>query len=169
MGFLARRSVYWRWVGIGIGATILGILVVPAYNWEGQPVRSWLSFTLFPYGTIISDYPVYELHPRFRPLLMWGRVVFWLGQFPLYGLLLAVASRREKLRLWSYTLLIVHILSACIAGAMFYRWIVWRDETFIGFIGRVSLSMAFAVAIGLSTAWLVCRFYRTTRDEKIHT
>lgn len=156
---IAKRKWVIASLGIGICVTLLGILAVPAYNWEGQPVRSWLSFALFPYGTILTGYPVYELHPRYRDALNWCRVVVWLGQFPTYGLLIAAAGQSGRLRLWGYALLMTHATAVCIAGALFYRWVAWCDLTFGAFFLRIGLSLAAGFIIGLGVSWFNCRRY----------
>lgn len=162
---------YWRCLSMGLGFTAWGIFfVVPAYNWEGKPVASWLTFTLFPYAMIMSDFPsynfpTYELHRLFRFLWDGSRIFFWLGQFPLYGWLLAWASRRAGLQLWSYTLLITHTLAVCLAGATFYRWVTWNDKTFLGIAGRIGVGMAIFIT-GWGLAKTVCWLVQKTKVKR---
>lgn len=152
--FFSAKAVYWRWFAIGIAVTLFGVMIPPAYNWAGHPVRSWLSFVLFPFGMIVSDYPLNELHPRFRDALYWCRLPAYLGQFPVYGLLIAWASLRGPLRLWGWTILITHTVAVCIAGAMHYRWIQWCDLPFTTFLCRVGLSLMAGFIIGYAIGWV---------------
>jgi hypothetical protein len=124
----------WRWLVFGVLANI-GILFVPAYNWEGRPISTWLALVLFPYGMLWSDFGaawfydhwvvvpwlyrltvVLHLDPRGWLL----RYLFWFGPFVAYGMVLALVARQRWWRLCCYCLLVMHTIAAVMAAMMYY-------------------------------------------------
>jgi hypothetical protein len=111
----------WRWIVVGVLANA-GALFAPAYNWEGQPISTWLTLVLFPYGMLWSDWAPFYHYVPLRSLDAASRFFFFLAPFPIYGFVLALAARGRHLRLCCYSLLILHTCVACIAAMRYYRY-----------------------------------------------
>jgi hypothetical protein len=98
----------WRWLVAGFLADLSGLFFIPAYNWTGHPVQTWLTLVIFPFG-MLSD---------FAPLLKLPPLIYWFAPLLIYGLLLSFVPRK---RLWFYSLAILHTAAAVIACVKYFK------------------------------------------------
>ena len=115
-----KRYPIWLCLLVGMLANV-AVLVMPTYGWEFRPVRSWLSFVLFPYGMTWSQFAPFYGHGWLHKFDSASRLLFAFAPFPLYGLIIGVASRFGRVRLTAYVLAIIHTIAACCAGYVHYN------------------------------------------------
>lgn len=111
----------WQWLVAGILADA-AVLLVPAYNWEGKPLGTWTALVVFPYGMIWTDLKPLSHIPVLKMFHTASCYILWFAPLPIFGLIMALASRVRRLRVCGYVLMIMHTLVACIAAMMYYRY-----------------------------------------------
>ena len=105
------RGFRWQWIAAGFMADVVGLMIVPAYNWTAHPVETWLSLIFFPYGMMSG----------LSPLLKGPAAFLWLAPLPLYGILLATMTGRRHIRIGCYCLAALHTVAAGIATIKYFR------------------------------------------------
>ena len=101
----------WRWIAAGFVADLVGMFIVPGYDWTSRPVQTWLSLILFPFG-MMSD-----LAPLFKP----PALICWFAPLPIYGLLFATVAQGRHWRIWCYSISVLHTLAAAFATMRYFR------------------------------------------------
>jgi hypothetical protein len=89
----------WQWIIAGMIADLVGFCLVPAYDWEGQPLKTWMTLILFPYWMLWSDWAPFYHSATLRIYDTPSRYFFYFAPLPIYGALIAVVSRTSYVRL----------------------------------------------------------------------